>query len=67
MLLKAGGSAVSRTRLGAFCRAMGRRYDDSELLTRMRINRYRSPIRFASGQSSDLGILNCSKMLFAAS
>jgi Predicted integral membrane protein (DUF2189) len=32
----------------------------------VRIDRYRSPIRFASGQSSDLGILNCSKILFAA-
>ena len=28
---------------------------DSELLTRMRIDRYRSPMRFASGLSSDLG------------
>jgi hypothetical protein len=39
---------------------------DSELLISMRIDRYGSPMRFASGQSSDLGILNCSKRLKVA-
>jgi hypothetical protein len=58
------GGRRCRLRLGSFRRVanvwlnFATIWVDSELLIRMRIGHYGSPMRFASGQSSDLGILN---------